>query len=230
MTWGRVGPKGWGSNKDDAGDLQGGITQIIRTVLEVVAGGVLRAVKRAYSDDTNAGWWLGVDTDGDAKLNIGDGDQFLKWTGEQLSVRGDLELEAILGKYDGGGVVCSEINDRTTCDAEPTCAWAGGNGPNGRCEESVACTQTEDPEVTCTDGIDNDCNGATDCNDASCSGDPACQTACDNDGVCDPGEDCLSCANDCAGVTGGRPANRYCCGNGIEEGPEGDGAICDGNF
>ncbi|HEX9736841.1 MAG TPA: hypothetical protein VGG06_33155 [Thermoanaerobaculia bacterium] len=53
---------------------------------------------------------------------------------------------------------------------------------------------------------------------------------CDNDGVCESGEDCLSCANDCAGVTSGKPANRFCCGNGIVEGPEGDGTICDGNF
>lgn len=108
MTWGKLGPKGWGSHKDDALEDLSGIRQVIHAIVEVVAGGVLRAVKRAYTDDTRAGWWLGVDSDGDAKLNIGDGDQFLKWTGEQLSVRGDLELEAILGKLDGGGVVWAD--------------------------------------------------------------------------------------------------------------------------
>jgi hypothetical protein len=53
---------------------------------------------------------------------------------------------------------------------------------------------------------------------------------CDNDGVCEPGEDCETCSNDCDGVTKGKPANRFCCGNGEMEPPEGDGAICDGNF
>lgn len=48
-------------------------------------------------------------------------------------------------------------------------------------------------------------------------------------GVCDPGEDCNTCS-DCAGVTNGKPASRFCCGNGVQEGPEGDGSICDGNF
>jgi uncharacterized repeat protein (TIGR01451 family) len=86
------------------------------------------------------------------------------------------------------------------------------------------------PEI-CDNGIDDDGDGAVDCADSDCSGDPACQTgACNNDGVCDPGEDCLSCANDCAGVTSGKPANRYCCGNGVAEGPEGDGSVCDGNY
>jgi beta-lactamase superfamily II metal-dependent hydrolase len=33
-------------------------------------------------------------------------------------------------------------------------------------------------------------------------------------GVCDPGEDCTSCASDCPGKTGGKPSTRYCCGNG----------------
>ena len=105
MTWGKLGPKGWGSHKDDTESSQSWLRQVIHTVVEVVAGGVLRAGKKRYTDDTNVGWWLGVDSDGVAKLNIGDAEQFLKWTGEQLSVRGDLELEAVLGKLDGGGVV-----------------------------------------------------------------------------------------------------------------------------
>jgi hypothetical protein len=31
-------------------------------------------------------------------------------------------------------------------------------------------------------------------------------------------------------VTGGKPANRYCCGDGDAQPAEGDGSICDGNF
>jgi spore coat protein A len=129
----------------------------------------------------------------------------------------------------GGGVVCSDITSKGPCNDETTCEWIG-SPKNGFCQEIASCTPDENPEVSCTDGIDNDCNGATDCDDANCSGDPACQTTCNDNGTCDPGEDCNSCANDCAGVTGGKPANRYCCGNGVQEGPEGDGSICDGNF
>ena len=128
-----------------------------------------------------------------------------------------------------GAVVCSNITTKGDCNNAATCEWIG-SPKNGFCQEIATCTPDEDPEVSCTDGNDNDCNGDIDCNDANCSGDPACQTTCNNDGVCDPGEDCNSCASDCAGVTGGKPANRYCCGNGVQEGPEGDGSICDGNY
>ena len=50
------------------------------------------------------------------------------------------------------------------------------------------------------------------------------------DGICDAGEDCLNCRSDCAGKRRGRASKRYCCGNGIQEGPEGDGSLCDGNY
>jgi hypothetical protein len=39
------------------------------------------------------------------------------------------------------------------------------------------CTPTEPTEVTCDDGIDNDCDGAIDCVDPDCAADP----------ICDPG-------------------------------------------
>ena len=47
----------------------------------------------------------------------------------------------------------------------------------------------------------------------SCPADcePPPPAACNNDGVCNLDEDCLGCG-DCAGVTGGKPSKRYCCG------------------
>ncbi|MBW8001798.1 MAG: glycoside hydrolase family 16 protein [Planctomycetes bacterium] len=116
----------------------------------------------------------------------------------------------------GGGAVCGD----GTCDPE-----------EDQCNCSDDCGTPPATETNCTDGIDEDCDGAADCADPTgdCDSDPACQTgSCNNDGVCDPGEDCDSCPNDCDSVTGGNPANRYCCGNGVVEGPEGDGR-CDGN-
>jgi spore coat protein A len=159
---------------------------------------------------------------------------------------------------------CSDITNRDECNGTPDCEWQGGprNGscvdaaptctptedPEATCDDGIdndcdgltdtddpdcqTCTGTEDPEVTCDDGVDNDCDTFTDCDDSDCSGAAACQpAACDNDGVCDPGEDCQTCASDCDGVTSGKPANRFCCGNGVIEGPEeGDPSICDGNI
>ncbi|NNE18154.1 MAG: hypothetical protein HKN10_06730 [Myxococcales bacterium] len=121
---------------------------------------------------------------------------------------------------DGG--VCGTSNNTNACD--------GGNGTcdgQGNCVPNGGCTPTEPSEVSCDDGVDNDCDELVDCDDADCSTAPVC--LCDGDGVCDAGEDCENCASDCDGVTSGRKSNRYCCGNGVPESPEGDGTVCDGN-
>lgn len=105
-----------------------------------------------------------------------------------------------------------------TCDpGEDSCnCWADCGAPPSM-------------ESTCTDAIDEDCDGDTDCDDADCAADAACQDACDNDGICEPGEDCGNCSSDCDGRSRGRPNGRYCCGDGIQQGPESEG-LCDGNF
>ncbi|MGD8854022.1 MAG: fibronectin type III domain-containing protein [Gammaproteobacteria bacterium] len=124
--------------------------------------------------------------------------------------------------------VCADILDKASCNNEPTCEWQG-SPKSGSCVEVSACEPvTEGPvgDATCSDGLDNDCDTLIDGDDPDCQA----PSVCDNDGVCDVDEDCLSCASDCAGVTSGKPADRFCCGNGIVESAEGDGAICDGNF
>ena len=51
-------------------------------------------------------------------------------------------------------------------------------------------------ETSCTDGSDNDCDGAIDCDDSDCSSDPACDTPCDtSETSCTDGSD-----NDCDGA------------------------------
>jgi lysophospholipase L1-like esterase len=111
----------------------------------------------------------------------------------------------------------------------PVCG--GGTCDPG--EDSCNCWQDcgvpPSVESNCTNAIDEDCDGQEDCDDADCTGDPACQSLCDNDGVCEAGENCGNCSNDCDSLSRGRPNGRYCCGNGTLEGPEGDGR-CDGNF
>ena len=92
-----------------------------------------------------------------------------------------------------GGGLCSDYTQKDLCNADQVCEWIG-SPKNGSCQDLLGCTITEDPELTCDDGVDNDCDGLTDTLDPDCPSGGACN----NDGVCDPGEDCLGCANDCA--------------------------------
>ena len=111
MTWGGRRSR-WGSEKEEAPRAIS-FTGIVKTILEVVPGGVLRAGKTAYADDANVGFWLGVDTDGVAKLNIGGALHYLKWTGTALVVAGDIKAGTVTGSV---GVMGGEIT------------WAGGKG------------------------------------------------------------------------------------------------------
>jgi hypothetical protein len=138
------------------------------------------------------------------------------------------------GTYCGDGN-CDTYEDSSNCPQD--CGGGGSYCGDGNCDPGEdQCNCSDDcgtppaTETDCTDGINEDCDADTDCDDADCASDPACQSACDNDGICESGEDCNNCPNDCDGVTGGKPSNRYCCGNGIAESPEGDGSICDGNY
>jgi hypothetical protein len=63
---------------------------VLRAVLEVVPGGVLRAGKTSYDDDAHAGFWLGTDADGVARCNLGSAEYYVKWTGDRLELAGGL--------------------------------------------------------------------------------------------------------------------------------------------
>jgi hypothetical protein len=91
MSWSNHRRAGWGApTGDDESPTRWGLTTVIRTILDVVPGGVIRAGKTAYTDDTNTGFWLGVDSDGLAKLNLGGAAFYLKWTGAKLEIAGSL--------------------------------------------------------------------------------------------------------------------------------------------
>ncbi len=76
---------------------------------------------------------------------------------------------------------CSDYTNRTDCRADSTCEWVGGKN-NGSCQDAQTCTITEDPEVSCSDGVDNDCDGNTDSSDADCGGGTSEPEICD-DGI-----------------------------------------------
>ena len=96
-------------------------------------------------------------------------------------------------------------------------AWAAkpfcGDGRCKGSETPASCPEDcgePEPDV-CGDG---QCTGAetpescpSDCEDPE----PPPPGSCNNDGVCNAGEDCLSCG-DCPGKTSGNPKNRFCCG------------------
>jgi hypothetical protein len=80
----------------------------------------------------------------------------------------------------------------------------------GGCEAGESCANcgldcATGAEV-CTDGIDNDCNGATDCADLACLSDPACTVTCSPAGAsCTANSDC--CSNSCKGKKGAKTCN-----------------------
>ena len=118
----------------------------------------------------------------------------------------------------------------------PVVAASGTSCGDGTCdplEDSCSCrTDCGLPpvaEAICNDGFDEDCDQFIDCADPDCDLAPECQDPCDADGICEFGEDCNNCPNDCAGLSTGKPTGRYCCGDGILQGPENNG-ICSGNY
>jgi oligosaccharide reducing-end xylanase len=74
--------------------------------------------------------------------------------------------------------------------------------PSGGCQAS---------ELSCVDGLDDDCDEAIDCADPDCSGDAACDV-CGN-GICGSGEDACSCQADC----GTPPPAENECADGFDE-------------
>ena len=105
MNWTPNKKTGWSPSRDE--HTASRLSQVIRAVLEVVPGGVIRAGKAEYSDLT-AGFWLGIDGDGLAKFHVGNAANYLRWTGTALEV-----AHVITGavRVDGGAI-----------------EWAGGKG------------------------------------------------------------------------------------------------------
>lgn len=137
--------------------------------------------------------------------------------------------------YCCGDDACTGEEDSNSCELDcgpaPFCGDNICDANESICSCQIDCGTPAGSELSCTDGEDDDCDGNIDCDDSDCISDPSCApTGCDNDGICETGEDCNNCSNDCSGVSKGKPSNRYCCGDGTAQSAEGNGSICDGNF
>ncbi len=114
---------------------------------------------------------------------------------------------------DPGTGVCSFA--AVTCDDGDVCTIDSCDPSFGGClndpDPACLCTPSEDPEVSCSDGEDNDCDDLVDAGDPDCAPTgPVC-----GNGVCEGnGEDGISCRADCR-CTGGRNCRNGNCGDGV---------------
>ena len=96
------------------------------------------------------------------------------------------------------------VDNSVPCDCPPDCSEPAANETAG---------------VSCTDGLDNDCDGAVDCDDPDCDSDAACFVPGCGNGACEANENVCSCPEDC----GSAPPMEVSCENGVDE--DCDGAV-----
>jgi hypothetical protein len=105
---------------------------------------------------------------------------------------GNIIAERVQMKANGWAVVDYDVSTGTSDGYFAVDGSGGGRGDPG------SCTSTETPEVSCSDGVDNDCDGDTDLGDLDCNGgfctDSQLGESCSADGDC--------CSNKCRGASG----------------------------
>ena len=105
------------------------------------------------------------------------------------------------GDDDCGGSENS-FNCERDCGGPAVCGDNDCNGDETVCSCPGDCGTPPATETSCTDEVDNDCDGATDCADtADCGTAPACSSSCQAIGdSCTSASDC--CSNKCKGRSG----------------------------
>ena len=105
------------------------------------------------------------------------------------------------GFVDGADTDCQSacFPQGASCSINSDCCSLKCRGGNNKtCKGESTCTVTESPEVSCLDGLDNDCDGLVDSADADCPL-PSCGLKGD---TCSVNSDC--CSNKCKGPEGSK--------------------------
>jgi Ca2+-binding RTX toxin-like protein len=168
---------------------------------------------------------------GNDEIHAGDGNDAVDGGGSNDEIHGDGGDDVIfggVGSAPASGVGCETVHDDP---ADPEC----GDGSCDAGEDSCSCAEDcgKPEHLWCSDELDSDCDFLIDCEDEDCSTTDECTSPppdeCGNN-VCDPGEDCSSCSQDCEGRTTGKKSRRFCCGDGTAQSAEGGGSVCAGNY
>lgn len=113
----------------------------------------------------------------------------------------DNDCDGLIDGNDPDCMICAGVGD--TCVDNADCCSNKCKGPRGRktCKstDGGGCTPTESPEVSCSDGVDNDCDGLIDGSDPDCG--PGCPLGQKGDS-CVVNGDC--CSNKCKGKSGNK--------------------------
>lgn len=96
---------------------------------------------------------------------------------------------------------CSVYGDQGSCEGDATCAWSPKKG--GTCTDAPVSSDPENTAALCSDGTDNDNDGATDCDDSDCA------SFCSS-GACTDYSDTNSCTADSSCEWVGNRKNGSC--------------------
>jgi hypothetical protein len=105
-----------------------------------------------------------------------------------------------------GDLACTGDEDPFSCSLDCGAPPACGDGTCDAGESTCSCAADcgGPSSEACGDGLDNDCDGATDCSDDDCSGDPLC-SSCSGTGA-----DCSSDGECCSGKCKGKSGSQTC--------------------
>lgn len=128
-------------------------------------------------------------------------------------------------RYCCGNGICEDMENETTCAVDcgpgPTCGDGHCDIGEDVCSCSADCGLGPGWETSCTNELDDDCDGDTDCADSECVNDPTCPTC--GDRTCSDSERC-SCVDDC----GAHPPEETNCDDGVDDDCDGDVDCSDG--